>query len=110
MLRMTWWFDVHIDPLTPWPRRIVLQTIKKLKAEAEGQDVFHLVGPAIPNSKRPKAEHHWLPSNLIVAKAPWSESLEVPKNILWMGQGRTSDIQPWRRRCVKAHLRDRPRQ
>ena len=79
---------MYIDPLTPWQRRIVLQKIKELKAEAEGQDDFHLVGPAIPSRKRPKAEHHWLPSNLIIAKAPWSESLEVPKNILWMGQGR----------------------
>ena len=45
------------------------------------------MGPAT-NRKRLKAEHHSLPSNLIVAKAPWSKSLEVPKNILWMGQGR----------------------
>ena len=80
--------SVRLKPARNPSWRLVLQSIKELKAEAKGQSDFYVVGLAIPNRKRPKAEHHWLLSNLIIANAPWDESLEVPKTVLWMGQGR----------------------
>ena len=89
--------DEPLDPLSPWQRRVVLQKIKELKTDAADRTQCHVLGPAIPNRKKPRSEHHWLPGSLILVRAPWDEGLQVPVTLTWLGEGRnrvTYDLQP----------------
>ena len=80
--------DEHVDPLSPWQRRVVLQKIKELNNDAADRTQCHLLAPAIPNRKKPRAEHHWLPGSLILVRAPWDVDLQLWVTLAWLGQGR----------------------
>ena len=84
--------DEHVDPLSPWQRRVVLQKIKKLKIMQRTERNVICWGLLSLRS-----EHRWLPGNLILVRASWDEDLQVPVTLAWLGQGRnrvTYDLQP----------------